>query len=74
MTIKTRTALWIVAVVSLLMLVLCSFIYWEFKQAEQKLFQQRLKEKAINTVKLLDEVKEVDSALLKLIDKTPLTK
>ncbi len=57
------------AVVSLLMLVLCSFIYLEFKQAEQKLFQQRLKEKAINTVKLLDEVKEVDSALLKLIDK-----
>ncbi|OYX99093.1 MAG: hypothetical protein B7Y76_07440, partial [Sphingobacteriia bacterium 35-40-5] len=69
MTIKTRTALWIVAVVSLLMLVLCSFIYWEFKQAEQGLFQQRLKEKAINTVKLLDEVQEVDSALLKLIDK-----
>ena len=69
MTIKTRTALWIVAVVSILMLVLCSFIYVEFKQAEQKLFQQRLKEKAINTVKLLDEVKEVDSALLKLIDK-----
>lgn len=69
MTIKTRTALWIVAVVSILMLVLCSFIYFEFKQAEQKLFQQRLKEKAINTVKLLDEVKEVDSALLKLIDK-----
>ncbi|OYU55129.1 MAG: hypothetical protein CFE25_09205 [Chitinophagaceae bacterium BSSC1] len=69
MTIKTRTALWIVAVVSLLMLVLCSFIFLEFKQAEQKLFQQRLKEKAINTVKLLDEVKEVDSALLKLIDK-----
>jgi signal transduction histidine kinase len=69
MTIKTRTALWIVAVVSLLMLVLCSFIYLEFKQAEQKLFQLRLKEKAINTVKLLDEVKEVDSALLKLIDK-----
>ena len=69
MTIKTRTALWIVAVVSVLMLVLCSFIYWEFQQAEQTLFQQRLKEKAINTVKLLDEVKEVDSALLKLIDK-----
>lgn len=69
MTIKTRTAVWIVAVVSVLMLVLCSFIYWEFKQAEQKLFQQKLKEKAINTVKLLDEVKEVDSALLKLIDR-----
>ncbi len=69
MTIKTRTAVWIVVVVSVLMLVLCSFIYWEFKQAEQKLFQQKLKEKAINTVKLLDEVKEVDSALLKLIDK-----
>lgn len=69
MTIKTRTSLWIVAVVSLLVLVLCSFIYWEFKQAEQQLFQQRLKEKAINTIKLLDEVKEVDSALLKLIDK-----
>ena len=69
MTIKTRTALWIVAVVSVLMLVLCSFIYLEFKQAEQRLFQQRLKEKAINTVKLLDEVQEVDSALLKLIDK-----
>lgn len=69
MTIKTRTSLWIVAVVSILMLVLCSFIYWEFKQATQKLFQQRLKEKAINTVKLLDQVQEVDSALLKLIDK-----
>lgn len=69
MTIKTRTAIWIVAIVSILMLVLCSFIYLEFKQAEQKLFQQRLKEKAINTVKLLDEVTEVDSTLLKLIDK-----
>ena len=69
MTIKTRTAIWIVAIVSFLMLVLCSFIYLEFEQAEKGLFQQRLKEKAINTVKLLDEVKEVDSALLKLIDK-----
>lgn len=69
MTIKTRTSVWIVAVVSILMLVLCIFVYWEFKDATQKIFQQRLKEKAINTVKLLDEVQEVDSTLLKLIDR-----
>jgi|GEM_PF-5027373 len=69
MTIKSRTALWIVAIVSLLMLVLCTFVYLEFERSEQRIFQKRLKEKATNTVKLLDQVVEVDSALLKLIDK-----
>jgi signal transduction histidine kinase len=44
-------------------------IYYFSAQYRENNFYSRLKSKAINTVKLLIDVKEVDSTLLKLIDK-----
>jgi sensor histidine kinase regulating citrate/malate metabolism len=44
-------------------------VYTLFAQFRTEEFKERLAEKAITTIRLLNEVKEVDNQLLKIIDK-----
>lgn len=68
MTIRHRSSLVIVSAVLLMLFLFSTMIYFLFVNNHQKQFQSLLKDKALQTVKLLDEVKEVDSALLRVID------
>jgi signal transduction histidine kinase len=68
MTIRNRSSLVIVSAVLLMLLLFSTMIYFLFVNNHQKQFYSLLKDKALQTVKLLEEVKEVDSALLSVID------
>ncbi|MBU3743879.1 MAG: HAMP domain-containing histidine kinase, partial [Sediminibacterium sp.] len=68
MTIRKRSARVIVSAVMLMLLIFCCIIYFLFTQNHRSHFRNQLKEKANNTFRLLEEVKEVDSTLLSIID------
>lgn len=68
MTIRKRSAWVIVSAVMLMLLIFCCIIYVLFTRNHQTHFRNQLKEKADNTIRLLEEVKEVDSTLLSIID------
>lgn len=68
MTIRKRSAWVIVSAVMLMLLIFCCIIYFLFTQNHLTHFRNQLKEKANNTIRLLEEVKEVDSTLLSIID------
>lgn len=68
MTIRKRSAWVIVSAVMGMLLIFCCIIYVLFAENHRKHFRKQLAEKALNTVRLLEEVKEVDSALLSIID------
>ena len=68
MTIRKRSAWVIVSAVMGMLLIFCCIIYVLFAENHRKHFRNQLTEKALNTVRLLEEVKEVDSALLSIID------
>lgn len=68
MTIRKRSARVIVSAVMLMLLIFCCIIYILFTQNHRSHFRNQLKEKANNTIRLLEEVKEVDSTLLSIID------
>lgn len=68
MTIRQRSAWVIVSAVMGMLLIFCCIIYILFANNHRKHFRNQLKDKALNTVRLLEEVQEVDSTLLSIID------
>jgi signal transduction histidine kinase len=68
MTIRQRSAWVIVSAVMAMVLIFCCVIYFLFANNHRTHFRNQLKDKALNTVRLLEEVKEVDSTLLSIID------
>lgn len=74
MSVKTKLIILIGALLTLLFIssaFIVEYLYSEFRKDE---FKKRLEEKALTYVKLLIEVKEVDSNLLKIIDKNSIAK
>jgi two-component system sensor histidine kinase ArlS len=74
MTLKKRIALFISLLFTLLFGVVCFIIVSMFSDFRQEEFKERLEEKALSTIKLLTEVKEVDNQLLKIIDQNSINK
>lgn len=68
MTIRQRSAIVIVSAVMLMLIAFSVSVYYLLVNNHRNQFHSILKDKAIQTVKLLDEVKEVDSTLLSIID------
>ena len=60
MTIRKRSAWVIVSAVMGMLLIFCIIIYALFVENHRKHFRKQLTEKARNTVRLLEEVKEVE--------------
>lgn len=69
MTLKNRIAIFISILFTVLFGVVSIIIVSLFAEFRQEEFRQRLEEKALSTVKLLLEVKEIDYQLLKVIDR-----
>lgn len=69
MKIRTRITLQFTVIVSVILIVFASGIYYFSANHREEEFFSRLKEKAITTVKLLSDVDEVDDKLLKIIDR-----
>src|ERR1039457_6460716 len=69
MRIRWKLTMQFASMVAVLLIVLSAGIYYFSADYRQKHFSGRLKDRALNTVKLLIEVKEIDSTLLKIIDK-----
>ena len=74
MTIQTRSAVYMFCAVALMMGVLSVVMYTSLLQYESMQFQSRLLEKAKTTIELLEEVQEVDSTLLRIVDEHALNK
>jgi len=68
MTLRQRSAIVIVTAVMLMLIAFSVLIYYLLVNNHRNQFHSILRDKAIQTVKLLDEVKEVDSTLLSIID------
>lgn len=68
MTLKNRIAIFISILFTVLFGIVSIIIVSLFAEFRQEEFRQRLEEKALSTVKLLLEVKEIDYQLLKVID------
>src|SRR6218665_48918 len=69
MTIKSKISLYISLLFTVLFGVICIALISLFSNFRKQEFEERLNEKAVNTIKLLIEVKEFDSKLLKIIDR-----
>lgn len=69
MQIRTRLTLQFVAIVAIIMLISLGAIYYFSSKYREREFYDRLREKAATTAQLLLRVQQVDSALLKIIDK-----
>lgn len=74
MTIKTRSALFMFAAVALMMSIFSLVMYTALYRYEKMQFQSRLLEKASTTIELLEEVQEIDSTLLRIVDEHTLNK
>jgi two-component system, OmpR family, sensor histidine kinase ArlS len=68
MTLKLRTSIFISVVFTILFGIVSTIIVVLFSNYRKEEFKERLEEKAMTTIKLLIEVKEVDNQLLKVID------
>lgn len=69
MTIKSKISFYISILFTALFGVICIALISLFSNFRKEEFEERLNEKAVNTIKLLIEVKEFDSKLLKIIDR-----
>ncbi|MBZ5856848.1 sensor histidine kinase [Flavihumibacter profundi] len=69
MTLKLKISLFISILFTVLFGAAAIIIIGLFSNFRQDEFEQRLQEKALTTIKLLTDVKEVDKQLLKVIDK-----
>jgi len=69
MTLKFKISLLISILFSLLFGIAATVIYTSYSEFRKEEFYNRLEEKAISSIKLLIEVKEIDRHLLKIIDK-----
>lgn len=68
MTIKSKISLYISIFFSVLFAAICAFVISSFSNFRKEEFRERLREKALTSIKLLIEVQEVDNVLLKIID------
>ncbi|MBD2702062.1 HAMP domain-containing histidine kinase [Spirosoma sp. BT702] len=73
MTIRNRIALQFSLIVASILVVFSVLIYFISATYRREEFYDRLKNKALTTVRFLIEVKEVDQKLLKIIDRNTLT-
>lgn len=69
MKIRTRITLQFTIIVSVILVVFAGTIYFISATHRKEEFYSRLKDNALTTVKLFSDVDEVDSDLLKIIDK-----
>lgn len=69
MTIKSKTSFYISLIFSLLFIITSVFVINRFSNFRQEEFEERLREKAINNIQLLEEVQSIDNNLVKTIDK-----
>lgn len=69
MKLKTRIAFIVGFFISILLGIISLLVYYDFADFRKEESEDRLKEKAASTVKLLIEVKEIDNQILKLIDR-----
>jgi signal transduction histidine kinase len=69
MNIKKKLAVKFALIVASILLMFSLTVYFSSSQYRKYEFNSRLKDKAINTAKLLIDVDEVDNALLKIINK-----
>lgn len=69
MTLKVKISLYISVFFTILFGIVSVFIIQNFSQFREEEFRERLSEKALTTIRLLIEVKEIDNNLLKIIDK-----
>ncbi|UUC44612.1 HAMP domain-containing sensor histidine kinase [Flavobacterium cerinum] len=74
MTLKRRIAVNVSIAFSVIYGISAIFIYISFSTFRKEEFMERLEEKALTTTKLLLEVKDVDTQILKLIDRNTINK
>lgn len=74
MTIKGKTSLLISISFTILFTSVCAFIIHQFTNFRKEEFKERLHEKAINYVRLLVGVKEINKELLRKIDQNSINK
>jgi len=74
MTIKSKISFYISVIFTILFGIICLFVITTFSNFRKQEFEARLSEKAYSSIKLLIEVKEIDTELLKIIDKNTLNK
>ncbi|WP_336516209.1 HAMP domain-containing sensor histidine kinase [Pollutibacter soli] len=74
MTLKKRIAFFISLLFTILFGVVAVIILTLFSYFRKEEFRQRLEEKALSTIKLLTEVKQVDKQLLKVIDQNSINR
>jgi len=74
MTLKRKIAVNISIAFSILYGISALLIYLSFSSFRKEEFMNRLEEKALTTTKLLFEVKELDRAILKLVDQNTINK
>ena len=73
MQIRTKLALQFALLVGGILIAFSFLIYILSANYRKQEFTQRLKERAVNTAKLLIEVKEIDDNLLRIIDSSNYT-
>jgi len=74
MNYKTRLTLLFVGLFFVVLSSILSFIYVSYSEFRRDEFFERLREKSFNTARLLSDVKEVDTHLLKIIDQNSINK
>lgn len=74
MRLKTKTVLIISILFTIVFAISIIIIYLLFADFRKDEFQNRLKEKAISSIKLLVEVEQIDKQLLKVIDQNSINK
>ncbi len=71
---KTRMALLFSGLVAIILLVTCVITYASYATFRKENFQERLKQQALTTARLLIDVREIDIDILKLIDQNTINK
>ncbi len=74
MSLKNKTAFVISLLFTVIFTVSATIIYLLFAHFRKEEFENRLKEKALSSIKLLVEVEQVDRQLLKVIDQNSINK
>jgi two-component system sensor histidine kinase ArlS len=74
MNYKTRLTLLFVGLFFIVLTSILSFIYVSYSEFRRDEFFERLREKSFNTARLLIDVKEVDTHLLRIIDQNSINK
>ena len=72
MSIKVRLALLLTTIISVVLFVSFTTVYYLYADFRQEDFYNRLRDKCLTTYKLLIEVEEIDDKLLQILDKNTL--